>query len=166
MAASGVKASSSSSRAPNTPLRVLCLHGGGGNKIVMNAQTRKLRQLLGADVVFEFLEGPRIYPQEEVGAAASRQPTSTAEIHRGSTHGVAQVDKTLINYFGKGPYYGWYGVENDGDPERNYIEKLNDYSVVFTYSAVETALATLEKALDERGPFDVLLGFSQGACAS
>jgi predicted esterase len=122
----------------SAPLRVLCLHGGGSNKAVMTYQTRELCRLFGAGASFDYLEGPRPFA-------------------------VAEVDPQVRQLFGEGPYHCWYGVYNDGSPQQNFLERLRDHSVNFTYSDVETAIATLEAALVERGPFDVLLGFSQGA---
>ena len=53
-------------RRAKLPLRFLCLHGGGGNKIVATTQVRKLKTLLGNDVVFDYLEGPRVWPDKDV----------------------------------------------------------------------------------------------------
>lgn len=53
-------------RNPSLPLRFLCLHGGGSNEKVAKTQVATLSSLLGADAVFDFLEGPRVYPDDEV----------------------------------------------------------------------------------------------------
>ena len=62
-----------------------------------------------------------------------------------------------------GPYFGWYGVVDDGDPARSFVDRVSDASVAFTYTDVEAALDRVEAAIDERGPFDALCAFSQGA---
>ena len=45
---------------------------------------------------------------------------------------------------------------------RRYLERLKDPSVTYTYTQVEAGLDALEAKIDAAGPFDVLLGFSQG----
>ncbi|KAL1529379.1 hypothetical protein AB1Y20_000331 [Prymnesium parvum] len=125
-------------RAAQRPLRILCLHGGGSNKLVTQNQTGKIAHMLGDDARFDFLEGPRIFPD-------------------------AEVDAQLKAAFGKGPYYGWYGVDYSDRTNRPYIEKLEDHSVVYTYHEVEKAIDKVSSYMSTHGPFDVLLGFSQGA---
>ena len=125
-------------RAPNRPLRFLCLHGGGGNHKVSTAQVRKLAQLFGTDATFEYLEGPRIYPDDE-------------------------VDKVIKSMFGPGPYFGWYGVDHNDKTSRPYVEKLSDPSVHFEYKEAEKAIDRVASHIAHHGPYDVLLGFSQGA---
>ncbi|KAL3892496.1 MAG: hypothetical protein SGPRY_015078, partial [Prymnesium sp.] len=109
------------------PLRFLCLHGGGGNAAVSRAQTSKLERLFGEDASFEHLEGPRIFPDDEVDAQlkvrSSLLQPSRALIARHSRQ----------TYFGEGPYYGWYGVDSTDKSSRPLAEKCEDDSVVFTY---------------------------------
>ena len=40
---------------------------------------------------------------------------------------------------------------------------MTDPNVVFTYTDIERAIESLEQAIEARGPFDILLGFSQAA---
>ena len=75
------------------------------------------------------------------------------------------LDPQLVKMFGEGPYYGWYGVENNADVEsgsKAFIEALKDPSVTFVYSEIEEALDRLEAHIEENGPYDALCGFSQG----
>lgn len=126
---------------PPPPMRVLCLHGSGSNRGVMEYQTRLLRSALGDGATFDYLEGQRPFP-------------------------IAEMDQTVRMMFGAGPYFGWYGVSNDAsksDSRVSYLQLLEDPSVVFTYSEVEAAIEKLETFVAEHGPFDALLGFSQGA---
>ena len=60
------------------------------------------------------------------------------------------------------PFYGWYGVDDDGDKERTYQDRLFDESVNYTYSGVEEAFEHVDAKIMADGPYDVLLGFSQG----
>ncbi|KAH8049617.1 hypothetical protein JL721_11653 [Aureococcus anophagefferens] len=118
------------------PLRVLGLHGGGASAKVMDFQTTALRRELGDRATWDFLDGTRPW--------------------------TSRVDPLLHAMFDGGPFYGWYGVDDDGDPDRDYNDKLFDESVNFTYSDVEAGVAFVERYIAERGPFDVICGFSQG----
>jgi len=117
--------------------RVLCLHGGGSNATVMNHQVGKLRHAL-PKWTFLAMNGPRQWPLEK-------------------------VDPMIVSTFGDGPYYGWYGVEDDGPAHMSFIEKLEDQRVNFTYTEVDTALQQIQDYIADNGPFDILCGFSQGA---
>ena len=55
-----------------------------------------------------------------------------------------------------------YGVSEDGDPERKYLDKLFDLSVNFTYEEVDAGVERVLQHVQDHGPFDVVLGFSQG----
>ena len=123
--------------AASPPLRLLCLHGGGANATVMRHQIRHLQRALGG-AVCECVDGGREWPLE-------------------------RVPQIIRQMFGQGPYFGWYGVVDDGDPARSFIDRVSDASVVFTYTDVEAALDRVEAAIDERGPFDAICAFSQGA---
>jgi predicted esterase len=127
---------------PGSPVRFLCLHGGGGNRSVMKLQTARLVAALGHNhVELAFLEGSR-------------------------ESKLADVEPALIKMFGSGPYFGWYGVENDAvdapSGSKQYIDALLDWSVEFRYTAVDEALDRADAYIEEHGPFDALLGFSQG----
>ena len=41
------------------PVRVLCLHGGGGNRKVNTMQMARLKVALGSDATFDYIEGTR-----------------------------------------------------------------------------------------------------------
>jgi len=132
-------------RAPSQPARFLCLHGGGGNKMINALQTARLKKALGLERVrFDYIEGTRVWSSEE-------------------------VDPQLVKAFGAGPYYGWYGVENDvmtrvtHSGTSDYQQALFDPSVMFQYIDSEAALDRVEEHIEAHGPYDALLGFSQGA---
>ncbi|EOD14794.1 hypothetical protein EMIHUDRAFT_197363 [Emiliania huxleyi CCMP1516] len=129
---------------PQRSLRVLSLHGGGGNRNVNAMQVSRLRRALGPpDVVhFDFLEGDHAWKSEN-------------------------IDPRLVQLFGPGPYWGWYGVENasgHGQNDRDaYVKAMMDPAVAFEYIGYEAALDRLERHISEHGPYDALVGFSQGA---
>jgi hypothetical protein len=117
-------------------MRVLCLHGGGANRRVLEHQTSLLRSTLGPSVVFDYLEGD--WPWKD-GA----------------------VEPVVRRMFGDGPYFGWYGVEHNGpsaDAEGGfaglaaYIKVLEDVeNVEFTYTGVELAVERVEAHLASTG---------------
>ena len=101
------------------PLRLLCLHGGGANATVMRHQIRHLQRALGG-AVCECVDGGREWPLE-------------------------RVPQIIQQMFGQGPYYGWYGVVDDGDPARNFVDRVSDASVAFGGSGRTTYTARDEK---------------------
>jgi len=119
-------------------IRVLALHGGGSNSNVMKFQTQALQRTLGKeDVEWDFLDGDHVWKNQR-----------TDEMMKALAKGM--------------PFRGWYDVVNDDPSDRLTIEKLKDSSVKFTYEKVETGVEKVMKYIEEKGPFDVLLGFSQG----
>jgi len=128
------------SSARSRPLRVLALHGGGSNANIMKYQTTELRKSLGNQAEWDFLNGRRLWKD--------------------------QVNSEMMVALSKGePFRGWYAVEceEDGGPtDRSYHDKLFDKSVKFTYDEVETGVDYVLAHIQDHGPFDVLLGFSQG----
>ena len=131
-------------RMPPSPVRLLCLHGGGSNQQIMMLQTARLRRAMGAsNVQLEFLEGTREQPRE-------------------------RVEKALLSLTGPDArFFSWYGVENDSmaaaaDDPVAYVAALSDASVSFRYVEAEAALDRLEGHIARNGPYDGLVGFSQG----
>jgi len=125
-------------------VRILALHGGGSNANIMQFQVQALRRMLGDKAEWSFLNGGRAWKWSK-----GLEPTETMQ---GLADGM--------------PFYGWYGVVNDGDPDRDYNEKLFDLSVTFTYEEVEVGVDRVMRHIQDEGPFDVLLGFSQGCIVS
>lgn len=119
------------------PLRFLCLHGGGSNSEMMEIQLTKIKMMLGEDAEFVYANGPRAWDPANV--------------------------EPMVKAMARPPYSGWLGVDNDGPEGMNFLQRLEDPSVTFTYSAVETMLEGLDRVLLKQGPFDVVCGFSQGS---
>mmetsp|Transcript_14772 Transcript_14772/g.40807 ORF Transcript_14772/g.40807 Transcript_14772/m.40807 type:complete len:261 (-) Transcript_14772:135-917(-) len=125
-------------------LRVLGLHGGGSNTNILGYQVMPLRRMLGDKAEWDFLNGGREWRFNN-----GMEPPA--------------IMKSLADGM---PFKGWYGVKNDDDSDRSYNEKLFDLSVTFTYEEVEEGVERVMKYIQEHGPFDVLLGFSQGCIVS
>lgn len=128
-------------------IRVLCLHGYRMNAKVMAAQTQVLRHALSDAAEFVFLDGP----YEADG------PTD------------ALVQKL---FGGTAPFREWCRLRSpgiDGDPTnahdlaviREQIGPHNEW--YYHYEGVEKAIALIEEMVMSGGPFDVVVGFSQGA---
>ncbi|GAB9468908.1 Serine hydrolase [Globisporangium polare] len=135
-------------------IRVLCLHGYRTNAKVMEAQTQVLRQALGDAAKFEFLNAP----------FEADGPT----------------DPVIEKLFGgTAPFREWFRVPIIGkrdvgpgsDSElntaaevakvRGAMDQENDWYL--EYEGIEEAIAIVGETVSKRGPFDVVVGFSQGA---
>jgi len=57
---------------------------------------------------------------------------------------------------------GWYGVKIENDDDRKYMDKMLDFSVNFIYEEVEKGVDYVLDHMKKHGPFDILVGFSQG----
>jgi len=125
-------------------MRVLGLHGGGSNTNIMQYQVMPLRRMLGDKAEWDFLNGGRDWK---------------------FSNGLAPPD-IMKSLAGDLPFKGWYGVVSDDTSDRPYNEKLFDLSVNFTYEEVETGVERVMKHITEHGPFDVVVGFSQGCIVS
>ena len=125
-----------------SPLKVLCLHGGGANNKVMEYQTRDMRRLLGGKAEFHFAQGTHKWPEHK-------------------------NDPAVVALFGDGPYFGWMDAVIDPDKnattEMPWGKAMRDDSVWITYKYRDEALQTLCDKIDTEGPFDVIMGFSQGS---
>ena len=113
----------------------------------MKLQLRHLKRELGSAATFDFLQG-----------AIDWDPT--------------HVDADLLALFGSGPYFGWWSVHH---PDGSSLNKPSDYHAELPearehyhlqYKGVEEAMNKVEEYIASRGPFDVLVGFSQGAVAT
>eukprot|EP00440_Ansanella_granifera_P058202 gb/GFBE01063086.1/.p1 GENE.gb/GFBE01063086.1/~~gb/GFBE01063086.1/.p1 ORF type:complete len:334 (+),score=61.30 gb/GFBE01063086.1/:1-1002(+) len=123
--------------AQSRKVRILALHGGGSNSNVTKFQTLPLQKLTKDFAEWHFLNGSRPWTHDK--------------------------PDEMLTAIAKGmPFFGWYGVDWDDQSERPYQEKLFDPSVNFTYTKVEEAVDRVLEHLKTDGPFDVLLGFSQG----
>ena len=124
------------------PIKVLCLHGAGTNNKVMQHQTKDMQKILGNKAVFHFVEGTYRWPEHK-------------------------VDPVIAGLFGDGPYYGW--MDAIIDPEKNettempWGKAMRDPNVWITYRFRDEALQRLSDKIESDGPYDVVMGFSQGS---
>ena len=122
-------------QAATAALKILCLHGGGTNVEIMRLQTAKFRRMCPA-AQFDFLNGPRVMERP--------------------------LDPSIGSRF-KGPFRSWYDVTYEDVPDRPYLDTLMDPSITFDYPDAEVAIDKVESHIALHGPYDALLGFSQGA---
>ena len=119
-------------------IRILCAHGGGSNSEIMSHQLRHIRAAFGEDAVFTFVNGPREW----------KDPLDPS------------IPKHLLGH----KVFGWYGVSRTTSAtEPLSQEELANPEMKVCYSNVHDAMESLMHYIDAQGPFDVLLGFSQGA---
>ncbi|TYZ55238.1 hypothetical protein PybrP1_012042, partial [[Pythium] brassicae (nom. inval.)] len=128
-------------------LRVLCLHGFRTNARVMQDQMRGLRDTLGPNTEFVYLNGP----------------------FKATEKAVAIVEE---QYGGSRPFYEWlqYYPRDSMQPTNlspAEIARIRaktgwDDDWPLNYGGVDVALTYLHAKLRELGPFDVAVGFSQG----
>lgn len=128
-------------------LRVLCLHGFRTNRHVLRDQLRDLQGLLGPAAEFVIPDGPL------------------------EAEGLAEAPVELA-YGDQRPFYEWWrqrlpNGEDINDPLEAAALILEaaeqDRSDLISFDGLEQSIALLNNVIQERGPFDVLLGFSQGA---
>jgi|UniRef100_K3WU26 predicted esterase len=121
-------------------LRVLCLHGFRTNDKVMMNQTRALRQALGDKAEFMFLNGP-----------FEAQGPTDASIER--AHGK------------DAPFYEWCQLQRaDRDVHEDVVDLTStDVEWRFKGIGIDRTIEYMHEQLTQHGPFDVVLGFSQGA---
>jgi hypothetical protein len=133
-------------------IRVLCLHGFRTNKQVMLDQTRGIRAALGSSAEFVMLNG---------------------------TYEARGTSDPMIEsaYKASAPFYEWF--ENqlaDGSPLlyndaessakarlRSGADQGEDHAWSLSYKGVERSMMKVDEELRRNGPFDVVIGFSQGA---
>ena len=142
-------------------LKILCLHGYAQNAEFFRQRTGSIRKKLKSTCDFHFLN---------VGKSYTTQASSTrlADPIRSATHmcepclgqapheATASFLPTDVNGDageGRGDQRGWW----------NAAEAAESPGQSKTYVGLEDSLALARQTLQEDGPFDGLLGFSQGA---
>lgn len=133
---------------PTKKLRVLCLHGFRTNVQVMQDQTRALRQVLGDTAEFVYLNAP-------FEAEGESDPMIEAR------------------YAQSAPFYEWWRLlQLDGE-----LADLNSSETsararatvaagtrwYMRFGRLDETLEYMDEQLRKHGPFDVVVGFSQGS---
>lgn len=126
-------------------IKVLCIHGGGSNSTAMKFQSIQLKQLMKANAEFDFVDGSREWDDEEMGKHTPRE----------------EAELKLV---GKQPFRSWF--DHEFDPPRpigwSQREMFTDPSTHCTLMHFDAAISKVESHIAKAGPFDVLMGFSQG----
>ncbi|RLN97973.1 hypothetical protein BBJ28_00005609 [Nothophytophthora sp. Chile5] len=123
-------------------LRVLCMHGFRTNVKIMRDQTRGLRNALEPHAEFVFLNGP----------IEARGPSDDA------------IEKLYAEHK---PFYEW---GNFIDLKREQVLDPSTQEMVYTdkgwyhdYKDFDAMVEYMDDQLPKLGPFDAVVGFSQGA---
>jgi len=124
-------------------LKILCLHGFYQNADVFRIKTGSFRKYYKQLADFEFLDAPH----EVVGEIFSRQSINNPEDDTADN-----ADKAAANT-DEGPHLAWW-------------ETVPDWLTTQVYPGVEKSIEKVKRFVEEKGPFDGLLGFSQGGVFS
>lgn len=118
--------------------RVLCLHGTASGKKIMDAQFEKLFSKWATDIDHYVLE------------AVKTCPGSAKDPKTGKPHVSAEAVEMMTQFF-------------PGKPMMMYDDLTFDEKGWRCYKKVEETLTWFQSMIKKHGPFDGVLGFSQGA---
>ncbi|RLN97972.1 hypothetical protein BBJ28_00005608 [Nothophytophthora sp. Chile5] len=127
---------------PNRKLRVLGVHGFRTNAKVMEGQTAGLRRALGPNVEYVFLNAPFL----------ARGPPN----------------ELVLQLHGKdAPFYEWWQsryIHNNAVADK-IVDIMSGAQDTWNlrFEDLDRSLFYMEKQLQQLGPFDLAVGFSQGA---
>ncbi|KAL4863766.1 hypothetical protein BDV12DRAFT_177056 [Aspergillus spectabilis] len=121
------------------PLKLLMLHGYTQSGPLFHAKSRALIKHITK--AFPLHEISAIYPTGPLRLNPADIPGYTPQEGSGSADGTTEETETES--------YGWYRRSNTADPP--------------LYVGLEDGLDAIAKVLGEEGPFDGVIGFSQGA---
>ncbi|KAI7859126.1 serine hydrolase FSH [Circinella umbellata] len=116
-------------------LRILCLHGMAQNAILFEKQTSKFLQDLKDQVELVYIQGPHRVLDPELTSLVERA-TKVGEL-------VPEEER---------PYAWWF------------IPKVKPMDSDGFFYGFRESIEYVQRVLLEQGPFDGILGFSQGAC--
>lgn len=153
LSASSSPSASSTAGGRQRKLRVLCLHGFRTNTDVMRTQTQGVRDALGPHAEFVFVNGP--FPS------------------RGAT------DEVIVRKYGAdAQFFEWWQARylekeeiadlSAAQPEaaaarRAMEDAKSDDLWTLHFEDLDESLEYIMAQIEEHGPFDIALGFSQGA---
>ncbi|KAI9689082.1 MAG: hypothetical protein M1822_000819 [Bathelium mastoideum] len=132
---------------PSRPLRILMLHGYTQSGPLFHAKTRALEKNLRK--AFPAHPSPGALPHYP-GGCTLHYPTAPIKLHAPDVPGVTPAPQTTTQEHGadEEEAYGWWVRKGDGEP--------------YTYDGLEQGLARVADVLRSEGPFDGVIGFSQG----
>ncbi|QIW96764.1 hypothetical protein AMS68_002282 [Peltaster fructicola] len=138
---------STSDAAQGRKLKILMLHGFTQSGPLFHAKTKALEKSL----IKAFPPAPQQgHLQQYPGGIELRYPTAPFKLDVTDIPGVnpdSVADDSL-----RAEAYGWWRRKGDGEP--------------YTYEGMEVGLERLADILQSEGPFDGVLGFSQGGAAA
>lgn len=130
-------------------LKVLCLHGYLSSSKYFSLQLRRLVDEGASTTDFVFLDGPHKFglkkPSEKV------EKDAFASVEQGTVDEV-KTKKTAAS----GKFRWWYASES-----RLGLEGFDE---AVQYLGLKDSLIAVANAEKEEGPFDIVLGHSQGGC--
>jgi pimeloyl-ACP methyl ester carboxylesterase len=129
-------------------LRILMLHGYTQSGPLFHAKTKALEKSLAK--AFPAAPAPG-HLATHPGGISLHYPTAPIKLSYADIPGV-NVDGAEANTDEQPEAYGWWRRKGDGEP--------------FTYEGIEQGLATIAETMTCEGPFDGVIGFSQGGAAA
>ncbi|KAM0704145.1 hypothetical protein Q7P35_008378 [Cladosporium inversicolor] len=133
---------------PAKKLRILMLHGYTQSGPLFHAKTKALEKSLAK--AFPAAPAPG-HLTTHPGGIALHYPTAPIKLSYADIPGV-NVEGADANADDQPEAYGWWRRKGDGEP--------------FTYEGIEQGLATVAETMRSEGPFDGVIGFSQGGAAA
>ncbi|PSN60712.1 dihydrofolate reductase [Corynespora cassiicola Philippines] len=123
---------------PSRPIKLLMLHGFTQSGPLFHAKTRALEKNLQK----AFPAGISLhYPTAPIRLSPADIPFAVASTTNGEANGNGAQDS-------EPDAWAWWRRKGDAEP--------------YTYEGIEQGLATLADVLQKEGPFDGVIGFSQG----
>jgi hypothetical protein len=139
------KSNMSPSTDPARKLRILMLHGYTQSGPLFHAKTKALEKSLSK----AFPPAPAAgHLATHPGGISLHYPTAPIKLE---THDIPGFDGANVQQEGS-EAYGWWRRKGDAEP--------------FTYEGIERGLATVAETISSEGPFDGVIGFSQGGAAA
>jgi pimeloyl-ACP methyl ester carboxylesterase len=137
---------SSSTTDPARKLRILMLHGYTQSGPLFHAKTKALEKSLSK----AFPAAPAAgHLATHPGGISLHYPTAPIKLE---THDIPGFDGANVQQQEGSEAYGWWRRKGDAEP--------------FTYEGIECGLATVAETISNEGPFDGVIGFSQGGAAA
>lgn len=141
-------ATSTTTSDPNRKLRILMLHGYTQSGPLFHAKTKALEKSLAKAFPAAPAQG---HLATHPGGVSLHYPTAPIKLSYADIPGV-NVDGADASADEQPEAYGWWRRKGDGEP--------------FTYEGIEQGLATIAETMAREGPFDGVIGFSQGGAAA
>ena len=142
------KMATSTNNEPARKLRILMLHGYTQSGTLFHAKTKALEKSLAK--AFPAAPAPG-HLATHPGGVSLHYPTAPIKLSYADIPGV-NVDGAESNADEQPEAYGWWRRKGEGEP--------------FTYEGIEMGLATVAETMRSEGPFDGVIGFSQGGAAA